>query len=268
MAETTGEQTQDDGTVSTVVEASAAAATRARATSLDAVLRPIRTGNAFEESLQRILQAIKLGAVTTGEKLPPERELAARLRVSRVTLREALRTLQQLGYVESRRGRTGGTFITYRPDVHESDDLQALDDDTRGRMDDTLRFRAVVEPGAAELAAAAGLDADDRKLLERRLEDVLETRSRVAFRLADARLHLAIAEVTGSPTLLTAVADVQMTLGVLLAAVPILPISVEHSHEQHNAIVGAVLDGRPERARDRMRDHCDATEALLRGFLT
>src|SRR6266487_1521457 len=52
----------------------------------EAVFRPVRSGNAFEEAVERILQAIKLGVVTYGERLPAERELARRLAVSRVTL--------------------------------------------------------------------------------------------------------------------------------------------------------------------------------------
>src|SRR6516225_4941632 len=76
-----------------------------------ALLRPVRAGNAFEETVERLLTTIKLGLAPPGSKLPPERALAERLDVSRVTLREAIRALQQSGYVESRRGRNGGTFV-------------------------------------------------------------------------------------------------------------------------------------------------------------
>src|SRR5919106_4893134 len=103
--------------------------------SLDAVLRPVREGNAFEEAVQRILQAIKLGAVTAGERLPAERDLAKRLGISRVTLREALRALIDAGYVESRRGRSGGTFVTYRPDEHVDDAPVTAHVDPRERLD-------------------------------------------------------------------------------------------------------------------------------------
>src|SRR5919206_1364973 len=73
-----------------------------------AVFRPVRTGNAFEETVERLLQAIRLGVAAPGERLPAERELAGRLGVSRVTLREAIRALADAGYVESRRGRDRG----------------------------------------------------------------------------------------------------------------------------------------------------------------
>jgi hypothetical protein len=57
----------------------------------DALFRPVRAGNAFEETVERLLQSIRLGVVGAGERLPPERELAERLGISRVTLREAIR---------------------------------------------------------------------------------------------------------------------------------------------------------------------------------
>ena len=82
---------------------------------VEVVFRPIRTGNAFEETVERLLHAIKLGVVTAGERLPAERELALRLGVSRATLRDSIRELEQAGYVESRWGRSGGTFVIYQP---------------------------------------------------------------------------------------------------------------------------------------------------------
>src|SRR5580698_10589419 len=63
----------------------------------DALFRPVRAGNAFEETVERLLQTIRLGVVGPGERLPAEREMAARLNVSRVTVREAIRALQQAG---------------------------------------------------------------------------------------------------------------------------------------------------------------------------
>jgi len=236
--------------------------------SLDAVLRPVREGNAFEEAVQRILQAIKLGAVTAGERLPAERDLARRLGISRVTLREALRALIDAGYVESRRGRNGGTFVTYLPEDHAAEPRVAASDlGLSERLDDAFLLRRALEPGVAELAAERPLDAAMRKHLVARLAAVPRATSREAHRLADARLHLAIAEVTGSASLTAAVADVQMSLGDLLAAIPVLEANIEHSHGQHSAVVEGILAGDPEAAREHMRAHVEATAALLHGFL-
>src|ERR1700751_4607374 len=77
----------------------------------DALLRPVRPGNAFEDTVGRLLQTIRLGVFAPGELLPPERELAGRLQVSRGTVREAIKSPAEAGYLVSRRGRYGETFL-------------------------------------------------------------------------------------------------------------------------------------------------------------
>src|SRR5215475_12107770 len=117
-----------------------------------AVWRPVRGGNAFEITVARLAQAIRLGMVTTGDQLPPERELAERLQVSRVTLREAIAALRDAGYLETRRGRAGGTFVVYRDGSLPAagpDEAAALAREMGDTLHDALDFRRVIEPGAA-----------------------------------------------------------------------------------------------------------------------
>src|ERR671922_982869 len=125
---------------------------------LTSVLRPVRAGNGFEEALEHILQVVRLGLVPGGERLPAERELAERLGISRVTLREVLKVLQDQGLVESRRGRYGGTFVLPRTDVGGEDELRRRIEKTD--VEDVLRFREVLEVGAAGLCAAHGLTGE------------------------------------------------------------------------------------------------------------
>ncbi|WP_460447399.1 FadR/GntR family transcriptional regulator, partial [Angustibacter aerolatus] len=79
-----------------------------------AVLRPVRDGNAFEATVEQLATSVRLGVFAGGEHLPPERELAETLGVSRTTLREAIASLREAVMVETRRGRGGGTVVTYR----------------------------------------------------------------------------------------------------------------------------------------------------------
>ena len=229
----------------------------------EAVFRPVRRGNAFEETVERLLQAITLGVVTDG-RLPPERELAARLQVSRVTVREAIRALQQAGWVSSRPGRGGGTFLTAPPATAWP--LGAGSRPARPPVADTLAFRAVLEPGAAELAASSPPGAATAARIRVLLEDC-ERAGPGSYRRADSRLHLAIAEAAGSPSLLAAVADVRSRINELLDAIPLLGANLAHANRQHRAVVAAVLAGDPSRARATMADHLEGTAALLRGFL-
>src|SRR5919197_3048374 len=187
----------------------------------ETVFRAVRGGNAFEETVERLLQAIKLGLVRTGDRLPAERDLAVRLGVSRMTLREAIRELQRAGYVESRRGRFGGTFVVYRPDAAAaSGDVRAIARRMGESLDDALAFRRVLEVGAVELAAARRLTADQRGYLGQRLAECTAAPP-AEYRQHDSRLHLAFAELAGSPSLVAAVADVRMRLNELLDAIPL-----------------------------------------------
>ncbi|MFC4913079.1 FadR/GntR family transcriptional regulator [Actinomadura gamaensis] len=234
----------------------------------EAVFRPVRAGNAFEETVERLLQAIKLGVVDRGERLPPERELAPLLGVSRVTLREAIRVLAQEGYVESRRGRAGGTFVTYRRPRPKTTDLRrALAAMGGDDLHDTLTFRLAVETGAAQLAASAPLTEAQRALLRSRLDE-LNGAGPDEYRRLDTLFHLTIAELTGSPSLVAACADARMRVTDLLNAIPVLAANIAHAASQHDAIATAVLDADPDAARQAVAEHLDGTAALLRGFLS
>src|SRR4051812_41903008 len=79
------------------------------------VYSPVPVRNAFEVTVERLAQSIRLGVLVGGQQLPPERELALTLGVSRVTLREAIGALRAAGLIESRRGRGGGTFVVSPP---------------------------------------------------------------------------------------------------------------------------------------------------------
>ncbi len=227
----------------------------------EATLHPA-VGNVFEAVVGQLATAIRLGVFADGEQLPPERELSERLNISRMTLRDALAALREAGLVRTTRGRGGGTFVTYdgtrpvgvRP-VSEYD------------VADVLAFRRVVEPGAADLAARQALDGEQRAWLATCLADTRADIGSAEHRIADSRLHLALATLSGSPMLVEAVTQAQAALGDLLAAIPVLPRNINHSHGQHHRIVEAVLHGAGAQAADAMREHCDATGELLKGLL-
>ena len=132
-----------------------------------------------------------------------------------------------------------------------------------------LRGTCFSEPrstaGAAALAATRTLSAADRQRLVGALaaaRDRGPTR-----RVNDSRLHLAVAAASGSPSLAASVADVQLTLDRLLAAIPVIRRNLDHSDAQHDRIVDAILHGDAVAARAAMEEHCDGTAELLRGLL-
>lgn len=235
------------------------------------VLRPVRAHHAFESCVEQLAIAIRLGIYPPGTMLPPERELAELLAVSRATLREAITALRSAGVVTTRRGRGGGTEVL---DVAPAQTNRARLAAVAGRQDDlrdALEFRAIVEPGAAGLAAARcardELSGADRASLEAALATVEAAPDEAIHRRADSILHLTIARLSGSTRLITAVTDAQDDLHTLLQAIPVLPRNIKHSAAQHRAIVTAILAGNEARASRVMHQHCSDTAALLRGLL-
>ncbi|HET7666629.1 MAG TPA: FCD domain-containing protein [Mycobacterium sp.] len=227
----------------------------------EALLRPVRPGNPFEGTVERLLQTIRLGVLQPGESLPPERELASRLGVSRDTVREAIKSLADAGYLVSRRGRYGGTFLAH--ELPRQTDIPRV---TRAEIDDALRLREILEVGAARMAASRTLTAAEREVLWTRLSDVRGAPPD-DYRRLDSRLHLAIAEAAGSPSLVPLVAENRMRLNALLDQIPLLPRNIAHSDDQHEAIVVAILAADAEGAAEAMRAHVAGSAALLHGFL-
>src|SRR5262245_63073481 len=162
---------------------------------LAALLGPVRAGNAFEETVERLLTVIKLGLVAQGDRFPAERELSALLGVSRITLREAIRALQQAGYVESRRGRFGGTFVTYIRPAPDPGEARRIALAGSAQLSDALAFRMALETGAAQVLAAADGDRGRDVLLERLA--AVNRATPEDYRRLDTLFHLAIAELTG-----------------------------------------------------------------------
>ena len=125
-------------------------------------------------------------------------------------------------------------------------------------MEDALALRRVVEPGAAALAAGRTLTAADRASLRRYLDAATDCGSGTR-RLADSRLHMAIAALSGSASVAAVVADVQLRLDELLRAIPVLPANIVHSDRQHARVIEAILGGtgrvRPRRDGGARRRH-------------
>lgn len=243
---------------------------------VELLIRAVRPTNAYEETMQRLLQSIRLGMIGPGERLPAERDLAHMLKVSRDTVREALSTLSESGYVVSRRGRYGGTFVVEElPRDSVLSASRAVTTEAHGggvgiggaEVEDTTTLRRILEVGAAREAAARDLTADERAALTHALEESTGA-SLADHRRLDSRLHLAIAEMSGSPSLVPLIANLRTRVNALLDDIPMLAPNLAHSDAQHESIVTAILSGRPESAAEAMLEHIEGSAALLRGFLS
>ncbi|WP_166434038.1 FadR/GntR family transcriptional regulator [Roseovarius spongiae] len=225
------------------------------------------TANVFEETVERLGRSIKMGLIVPGQQLPPERELARMMGISRTTMRAAIGVLVEGGFLVSRRGRGGGTFVSDAPPRWRgADDSGAATWDER-RAQNFLDKRTVVECGVAELAAAranAAALGEMRGMVEE-MGGLLDDFD--AFRACDARFHIALARCTLNPDLTRMVLDIQADLGELLVFLPPSKDALIHSNHQHAEIIEAIENGAPDAARAAMKAHLKGTEHFLGGLL-
>jgi GntR family transcriptional regulator, transcriptional repressor for pyruvate dehydrogenase complex len=233
-----------------------------RSAALDAVFQPVQPPTTFEETVERLGTAIRLGLLVPGSRLPPERDLADQLEISRSTLRQALTTLVESGHLVSVRGRSGGTFVAERPPLGQDVAADVLGEGARAVLD----YRVAVEAGAVLLAAErAHPDELDRLApLTDRMEAATEFED---YRRADVRFHIGIAEATGSARLVAAMTEVQGQMSDLIARIAHPEEVLNRSNEQHRRLVALLRQRDIGGAVRLMREHMDGTEHILAGLL-
>jgi DNA-binding FadR family transcriptional regulator len=226
------------------------------------VFAPVQSQTAFEETLERLGNAIKLGLLEPGARLPAERELCRQLGISRSTLRQALTALVQSGHLRATRGRSGGTFVAEsQPPAQEP--TAALLAGWRDVCDQRLAVELAVAVLAAERADLDALDPLDELvgLMDATLESFPD------FRQADVRWHLGLAEATGSPRLLAAMTEAQGQMSDLISYIAHPPELLAWTNQQHSRMLTAVRRRDGDRALRIMSEHLKGTEHVLAGLL-
>ena len=230
--------------------------------SVDTVFAPVRSQTAFEETLERLGTAIKLGLLEPGARLPAERELCLQLGVSRSTLRQALTALGQSGHLHATRGRSGGTFVA-DPPPPVARPSAALLAGWRDACDQRLAVELAVAALAAERAPLESLGPLDE--LVEAMDGTLERFP--AFRQADVRWHIGLAETTGSPRLVAAMTDAQGQMSDVISYIAHPPELLAWTNQQHARMLAAVRRRDGERAMRIMLEHLKGTEHVLAGLL-
>ncbi|HEY7076940.1 MAG TPA: GntR family transcriptional regulator [Solirubrobacteraceae bacterium] len=213
-------------------------------------------GGRAELVARRLGDAIRLGLVLDGERLPPEAQLAAELGVSTVTLREALTSLREQGLVTTRRGRGGGTFVHTPPDPGEPlrrfsvQELRDLGDQ-----------RCAIAGAAARLAAERALP-DEVLRLERQVGRLRAAGTASERRRADSQLTVEVAAAAQSPRLAREDARLRAEVGDLLG-LELDDVDHEALVRDREQLVAAIARHEPALARELAEAHVSAETARL-----
>lgn len=211
--------------------------------------KPIEQTRASDSARKLVLSLIFSGEMGPGDRLPPERELAVQLGISRITLREALKSLEAAGYLVTKVGAHGGTRVNDLPALERCFDewVRAQGD----QLDSLIEYHNIIESAIAELAAERRTDEDLARLEAARIP---ENPSRELLVQRHREFHTALALAAKNPQLMDAMVSVRREI-----FVPLDHVMDDHRvdviRENHERILAAVRDRDPKRAAEEMRRH-------------
>jgi GntR family transcriptional repressor for pyruvate dehydrogenase complex len=201
-----------------------------------------------------IKNAILSGQLKFEEKIPTERELAAGFNVSRNMVREAIRALEMAGYLEVRQGPKGGAFVReFTPD-RLSEGFLDYYLAKKLTMDELNNVRLHIEPEVAKLAAK-NINPENAAVLKSIVDgeymaDAIDKRV-----VSLTKFHLFLAEMCGN-------FFYEIIMNILVSITREIVVAgyrggdtVVHGLDQHNDILNAVMEGKPEEASIAMQDH-------------
>lgn len=226
------------------------------------VFAPLHEHGRAELVERRLADAIATGVLVDGERLPSEAELARSLRVAVVTAREALEALRRRGLVQTRRGREGGSFVTYDIDTALARTDERLREHSRVELRDLALHVGAIAGMAAEVAADRA-SADDIANLDA-IAHTADRSSAGPARRVVGQFQLEVAAISQSPRLVREEVRLQAESG------PILWLCLreqeyrDRSAHAHHLVFAAIRDGDAAAARAATIEHvCSASDWLI-----
>ncbi|OPY60754.1 MAG: putative L-lactate dehydrogenase operon regulatory protein [Syntrophorhabdaceae bacterium PtaU1.Bin034] len=161
----------------------------------------VSKGRYSDQVVEMIKAEVASVKYTIGDKLPTEKELTEQLNVSRTVVREAIRMLEEAGFVETKRGPKGGVFVTRAFHKPVSNSLKALVDHGELTVDDLFDVRLLIEPYIAAQAAVRAKPKDLEALQSLIDESLLHQDDTSLLKQNNINFHLALAKAAQNPVL-------------------------------------------------------------------
>lgn len=212
----------------------------------------------------RLITAIAVATYSPGERLPSERELAERLSVSRVTIRQALQKVAELGLVESRRGRGGGTFVTSLSwqDVAPNEARRTLEVELP-RLRELFDYRCLVEGMIAFTAASRRTEADTTVLKESLAAFRVASDDMATARTLDRRLHGLVCAAARNRHLVSLSAHLTAAATLGFGAEPYEQAFFVRALHEHEQLIDAIIRGDASAAQDIAQRHFSLTYVTM-----
>lgn len=226
-------------------------------------IEPIKSTRIYEEIVRQIKAMIGEGRLKSGDRLPPERDLAEKFVVSRTSVREALRALESLGLVEIRPGE--GTFVRQVSIEALIEPLALVIVSQREAIGELFEARRLLEPSIAALAARRATPEELHEMERILDEQAKEVAAGMTGLSQDGQFHAAIAAAAHNQAITRIVHAVMDLLAQIREESLNMPGRPTRSHQDHCRVLQAISRRDEAAAAQAMRDHLVAVEALVLG---
>jgi DNA-binding FadR family transcriptional regulator len=224
--------------------------------------KSVRQGRISEEVALQIKNAIFKQHYRVGEKLPSEKELCELFQASRGVIREAIRTLEILGFIELKQGAAGGAFVKELSSQSASSAVLDLFTAQKISAKEVLQVRSEIETAIVR-SVVSGVSSNDIALLNQAYLKEMETPTSYSDQISrQLQIHYVLADICENRLyrlILTCLLD--LTKEIFLEAKS--QQDVIHDPEEHKAIIEAIAGGETESAQNAIRKHLESLDSAM-----
>ena len=221
------------------------------------MFKPIQTDRISNVIVDQIKDAVFQKRLKAGDKLPSERQLMDQFKTSRVTIREAIRTLEQFGILEIRRGTEGGAFIRDPNTKFVSNFLQDMFSMEKIKISNLTEARMAIEPFSVKLATER-ITEDSLEKVRQNIQEArecLDRKNKNDARRLDLEFHRLIAQASQNPVIFFMIDSIMDIMENNISSIPLSTRHVERTNQFHEALFDAIKNRDVQRAKDLMLVH-------------
>jgi len=232
------------------------------------MFKPVPTDRISNLVIEQIKEAVFQKRLKPGDKLPSERQLMDQFKTSRVTIREALRSLEHFGIIEIKRGVDGGAFIRDPNTKLITNFLQDMFLMGKIKISDMTEARLAIEPYSVRLATERMTEDALNKISQniQEAKECLEKDNKEDARLSNLEFHRLIAQTSQNPVIIFMMDSIMDIMENNISSIPLSIKTVEKTIQYHNKIYLTLKGKNANRAQDLMLEHIGEIQKALEGL--
>jgi len=232
------------------------------------MFKPVPTDRISNFVIEQIKEAVFQKRLKPGDKLPSERQLMEQFKTSRVTIREALRSLEHFGIIEIKRGVDGGAFIRDPNTKLITNFLQDMFLMGKIKISDMTEARLAIEPFSVRLATERMTEDALNKISQniQEAKECLEKDNKEDARLLNLEFHRLIAQTSQNPVIIFMMDSIMDIMENNISSIPLSIKTVEKTIQYHNKIYLTLKGKNAIGAQDLMLKHIGEIQKALEGL--